>query len=75
MEIFSSDYKHLSIDTEKGKVYLLLPIGITLEDALKVSMNFTGTLTQTLDLYNQKKEENDDDSDADKSSARNCEDE
>ena len=69
MQIKSTDAKILSIPTEKGDAILLLPIGLELEEARDVSLNFSATIAKAFELYKEKraKEENDD-SDTDKSS-------
>lgn len=65
MEIKSNDYKQLKIDTEKGEVILLLPIGLLLEEAVEVISNFYGTIAKANEMYKEKIKKEEEDSSSD----------
>ena len=57
MEIKSQDTKKLVIENEKGDIILLLPIGLNLEEGLDAVSHFTGAFAKALELYKEKKAE------------------
>lgn len=63
MELKSTNKVIMSLEGEKGSYELALPLGSSLEEAVKISSSFTHALNQSWEAYKAKQEENKEESD------------